>query len=340
MTEQLEERGRAERVPAADADSLPRLLGGRRGAADASVPPLVFVLGWWLGDGSVPIGAGAALLAGLVVALLRLRRGHRPVAALLGMLGVAVAAAVALYTGRAVDYFLVQLLSNAGSALVWALSILVRRPLLGVIVGVLLGQRMRWRRDTDLLRAYGRSSWVWVGQYLTRLAVFLPLWLAEQAGALVIARAALSLPLVTLCLAVSWAVLRKSLPPGHPGLRHPRTDEQPGERTADTPAEATARSGMNTDGVNTDGVNTDEMNTAGSDRAVSSEAVSSGAGPDESASAEAGARDRRETGDAAGPSLGQTRGGSAPDSSQSGTSQGEASSGGMAAPEPSSGGAP
>ncbi|APU12459.1 MULTISPECIES: DUF3159 domain-containing protein [Actinoalloteichus] len=290
MTEHLDERSRAGRgsAAAADADSLPRLLGGRRGAADASVPPLVFVLAWWLGQGSVPIGAGAALAAGLVIAVLRLRRGHRPVAALLGMLGVAVAGAVALYTGRAVDYFLVQLLSNAGSALVWALSILVRRPLLGVIVGVLLGQKMRWRRDADLLRAYGRSSWVWVGQYLTRLAVFLPLWIAEQAGALVVARAVLSLPLVTLCLAVSWAVLRRSLPSGHPGLRHP----QSGERAGDSAVSS----------------------TTGQDGAMSGQAVSDGADS-------SGAADRLDTEAGVGSDCGSAVSGQAAGRSQPQTSQ-------------------
>ncbi|AOS61242.1 DUF3159 domain-containing protein [Actinoalloteichus hymeniacidonis] len=236
MTEHPGGRSRSAQTvePDPDADSLPRLLGGRRGAVDASVPPLIFVLGWWLGGESVLVGAAAALLAGLVIAVLRIRGGKRPVAALLGMLGVAVAGLVAIYTGRAVDYFLVQLFSNMGSILVWAMSILVRRPLLGVIVGAVLGQKMRWRRDPGLLRAYGRASWVWVGQYSIRVAVFLPLWLAELTPALLVARTVLSLPLVTLCLAVSWAVLRRSLPTGHPGLRHPQTT------SPDRPVEADA----------------------------------------------------------------------------------------------------
>jgi hypothetical protein len=45
------------------------------------------------------------------------RRGDRPLAALLGLLGVSVTALIALYTGRAADFFLVQLLSNAASTL-------------------------------------------------------------------------------------------------------------------------------------------------------------------------------------------------------------------------------
>ncbi|WP_146167874.1 DUF3159 domain-containing protein, partial [Micromonospora sp. MH33] len=140
---------------------------------------------------------------------------------LIGLLAVCVAALIALRTGRATDFFLVQLVSNAASGLAWMVSIVVRWPLLGVLVGAVLGQRGRWRRDPALLRAYARGSWVWVATYLLRLAVFVPLWLGGQVVALVVARVALTWPLVAAALAVSWLVIRRSLPAGHPGLRHP-----------------------------------------------------------------------------------------------------------------------
>jgi len=57
---------------------------------------------------------------------------------------------------------------------------------------------------------------------VVRLAVFLPLYYNDQAVALGVAQAALTWPLIALCLAVSWWVIRRSLPPDHPGLRHPR----------------------------------------------------------------------------------------------------------------------
>jgi hypothetical protein len=210
---------------------LAEVLGGRGGAIDATVPVVAFVLAFTIADAAgvaspVAWAGGGAVLVGLVVAVVRLAMGGRPRAVLFGLLGVAVAALIALYTGRAVDFFLVQIVSNAASALVWAVSIVVRWPLLGVVVGTLLGQRTRWRRDPDLLRGYQRASWVWVGQYLVRLAVFLPLYSAEAVVALGIARTVLTWPLVALCVALSWPVLRSALPPGHGGLRHPAA---PGE---------------------------------------------------------------------------------------------------------------
>ena len=201
---------------------LKELLGGRRGAVDASVPPAVFVVGWLVSGHSIGWGAAAAIGAGVVVGLWRLAKGRRVTASVAGVAAVSLAAFVALQTGRAEDFFLVQLRSNVASALAWTLSILIRWPLLGVVVGLLLGQKVRWRRDPALVRAYGRASWVWVLQYLVRVGVFGLLWWSGWVVALGVARVALSWPLVAATVAASAVALRRALPADHPGLRHPR----------------------------------------------------------------------------------------------------------------------
>jgi hypothetical protein len=203
-------------------ESLASLLGGRSGAVDATLPPVAFVVAWLAAGQSIVAGVVAALVAAALAAGWRLRRGTQPRAALVGLLMVGLAALIVLRTGRAADFFLVQLATNLASALAWLVSITIRWPLLGVVVGAVLGQKARWRRDPALLRAYGRGSWVWVLQYLVRVAVFTPLWMADQVVALAAARVVLTWPLVAACLAVSWWVVRRALPPGHPGLRHPR----------------------------------------------------------------------------------------------------------------------
>jgi hypothetical protein len=202
---------------------LKELLGGRRGAVDASIPPAVFVVGWLVSGRSIGWGAAAAIAAGVAVGIWRLVKGRRVTASVAGVAAVSLAAFVALQTGRAEDFFLIQLLSNVASALAWALSILIRWPLLGVVVGLLLGQKVRWRRDPVLVRAYGWASWVWVLQYLVRVAVFGLLWWSGWVVALGVARVVLSWPLVAATVAGSAVALRRALPPDHPGLRHPRT---------------------------------------------------------------------------------------------------------------------
>ncbi|WP_245598467.1 DUF3159 domain-containing protein [Glycomyces arizonensis] len=207
-------------------DTLVSLLGGRRGAFDATAPLVVFILTWLAAGRSIGWGVGASLVAAAVIALVRLRQRAKPRAVLLGLLSVCVAGIIVLYTGRAADILLPRVLSNAASALVWAGSIVFRWPLLGVVVGALLGQRARWRSDPALLRAYSAASWTWVAMYALRVVVLTPFWLSDHEDFAVVgggvAQVLLSWPLLALCLVVSGAAMKALLPNDHPGLRHPQ----------------------------------------------------------------------------------------------------------------------
>ena len=206
------------------------LLGGRGQALDASLPSVAFVVVWLAADGlgaAQPVLAGgiAAVVVAAGVALWRHRRGERPRAVAVGMLLAVGAALLALYTGRAEDFFLPRIVANAGSLAAWLVSIAVRWPLLGLVVGALSGHPTRWRGDPDLVRGYCRASWVWVAQYAVRVVVFTGLWLADQVVALGIAQVVLTWPLVVACVAASWPLVRSALPPGHPGPLRPVVQE-------------------------------------------------------------------------------------------------------------------
>ena len=216
-------------------ESLSRLLGGGRAALEASVPPIAFLAAWLASGGALAVAVAWSIAASAALVVVALVQRRRPRAALIGMLATAVAAMVAYYTGDARDFFLIQLLSNAASALAWAISILVRWPLLGVIVGGLIGTRTRWRRDPALLRAYARASWIWVLQYAVRVVVFTALWWLDEPTWLAIMRAALTYPLVIACVAASGWVLFAAIPKGHPGIRKPQA---PGEGRAADPSVA------------------------------------------------------------------------------------------------------
>jgi hypothetical protein len=230
-------------------ESLGQVLGGRRGALDASIPPLAFVVGWLAANQSIGIGAAVAVGVSALLGTYRLIRGGRLGALAVSVAMVVAAALVALHTGRAEDFFLIRLMSNAASALLWAASIVIRWPLLGVVVGFVvdwdgswrLREKFRWRQDPDLVRAYGRASWVWVLlQYTLRVLVWGLLWWAGEVVALGVVTVALSWPLVAATVAVSGVVLFRSLPKDHPGLRHPRTSSD--GRGADDPNTSTAAS--------------------------------------------------------------------------------------------------
>ncbi len=184
-------------------------MGGPQGVADSSLPGLLFVIAYSVSGGELTLSAGLAVGLGAALAVFRRIRGESLKFALTGFAGVAIAAFIATRTGRAEDFFLPGLLFNAGYALAYVVSIVIGWPLIGVIIGPITGRGMRWRDEPDLVTLYSRVSWVWVGMFLLRLAVQLPLYLSGSLLALGIARTAMGLPLFLLCLWISWLMLRR-----------------------------------------------------------------------------------------------------------------------------------
>ncbi len=168
------------------------------------------------------VALAAGVGTAVAVAAWRATRGHQVRAAVLGLLPVLGGAVIAARTGRPEDFFAVRILANAASALAWAGSVWVGRPLLGVVTGSVLRQRGAWRRDPDLYRGYVRASWWWTASFVLRTVLLGALYLASTPVLLGVVQVAMSWPLMTVVLLVSWRVLHAALPPGHPGLLHPR----------------------------------------------------------------------------------------------------------------------
>jgi hypothetical protein len=185
-------------------------IGGPQGIADSSVPTIVFVAVYTLAGNRISLAGLCALAAGLAIAILRLAKGESLRFALAGFVGVAVAAFIASRTGRAEDFFLPGLLLNLAYGTVYLVSILVRWPLLGVILGPTLGGAgTAWRKDPHQLRVYSRASWIWVGVFSARLAVQLPFYLAGSLVALGITRTAMGLPVFALGIWLSYLILKR-----------------------------------------------------------------------------------------------------------------------------------
>lgn len=203
-------------------ESLSRLLGGGKAAIEGSVPPVAFLFAWLATGGELLTAVVASLVASIVVFVYAIIEHRKPKAVFIGMLMTVIAAMIAYYTGEARNFFLIQLLSNAASALAWVVSIVIGWPFLGIIVGGLIGTKTRWRKDPVLLRAYKRASWIWVLQYVIRVAVFSVLWWLDETTWLAIMRAALTYPLIIACVAASGWVLFAAIPRSHPGIRKPQ----------------------------------------------------------------------------------------------------------------------
>jgi hypothetical protein len=209
----------ASRLPevARDDERPPTLLeaaGGPAGIVESSLPALVFVIAYTASGQDVNVSAAIAVGLTVVIALVRLVRREPARHALSGLIGVAFAAFIATRSGKAENFFLPGLLANAAYATAFAVSIAVRWPLVGVIVGQLDGEGTAWRAHPERVTAFTRASWLWTALFSVRLLVQLPLYLTGAVVALGIARTAMGLPLFALGLFLTWKLVHRHRRPG------------------------------------------------------------------------------------------------------------------------------
>jgi hypothetical protein len=196
--------------------SLQAAFGGKAGLLDAGLPGVIFVLSYTLTGRDLSLALIIALASAAVLSVVRIVQRRSLQFALSGFLGVGIAAFIASRTGRAEDFYLPGLLYNAGYGLAFLISIVLRWPIIGVMLSLITQAGTSWRKDPVLVRAYTRASWVWVGMFLIRLAVQLPLYLIGEDAlvALGFARVALGVPLYLVVLWVTYRVLKASVPTG------------------------------------------------------------------------------------------------------------------------------
>ena len=74
-------------------------------------------------------------------------------------------------TGKAEDFYLPGLWTNAIYGSAYLVSILLRWPVIGLIIGPLLEENFRWRKDPARTKVYIKATWLWVGMFAIRLVV-------------------------------------------------------------------------------------------------------------------------------------------------------------------------
>ncbi|WP_307866422.1 DUF3159 domain-containing protein [Leucobacter chromiisoli] len=183
-------------------------IGGWRGVAESLLPGLLFLVVYvFTQDPSVSVIAPAVLAVLAVVLRLALRQ---PAAsAFSGALGVAVCVAATLLTGSGRDYFLPGFWINGAWSAALLISLLAGWPLLGVALGALRGDLRAWRGDRVLRRVATWTTLLWLGMFAARLAVQLPLYLADRTEALGLARLVMGVPLFALVVLFTWLLLSR-----------------------------------------------------------------------------------------------------------------------------------
>lgn len=203
-----ERRARLARLLTSRELSLPAVLGGWRGIGDMASPHLLFLVVYTASSGALAVAAWSALAVAALLAAVRLMLRQPFWQAIAGFAGVGVSALIAIQSGHGADFYLPHLLRGAVVGAAFLISIALRWPLIGVVVGPAIGQRLSWRRDRAMLRAYQWCTALWAVAIVARLAVQIPLYLVGDVVALGIVHILLGLPLFAGVVVGCWRILR------------------------------------------------------------------------------------------------------------------------------------
>ncbi|SDS18502.1 Protein of unknown function [Nocardioides scoriae] len=208
-------------------------LGGVRGMLEAAVPTIAFtVLFLTLHDLRLAITVSLAA-AGVLLAVRLVQRSSVQFV-LNALFGIGIGALFAWRAARgggdegeqALAYFLPGLIYNAAYATLMVLTIVVRWPLVGFIVGSVAGDPTAWHADRSVVRLCTKLTWLLALPCVLRVAVQAPVYLAGTNGwwstgsavaALGVAKLVMGWPLQVACLAgMVWVLTRNRTPVATP----------------------------------------------------------------------------------------------------------------------------
>ena len=207
---------------------LSKALGGKRGMLEAAVPTLAFTVSF-LSTVDLRLALLISVSAAVFLLVVRIVQRSTPQFVVNSLVGIGIGALFAWRSAQgggdasdnALAYFLPGLIYNVGYASLMVLSIVVRWPVVGFMVGSVAGDPTEWHRDPQIVRLCRNLTWMLVLPCLVRVSVQLPLYLsgraAEDAGpmiaALGVSKIALGWPLQLAALGgMAWLLGRNSTP--------------------------------------------------------------------------------------------------------------------------------
>jgi hypothetical protein len=208
------QRSRLGEVKPGEAPSGRALLGavgGIRGLIEAILPGLGFLVLYTVTH-ELWISVLAPFVIALVFIAVRAIQRQPVMPAITGAIGIALSAGLALLTGSAANNFLLGFVINGIAVVALVVSLLVRRPLIGLIVSLLTGDE-HWRHDPAKLKVAYVATVLWLLLSGLRLAVQVPLYLADLPDALAATKLVMGVPLYLGLLWVTWMLVRTAWQP-------------------------------------------------------------------------------------------------------------------------------
>jgi hypothetical protein len=162
---------------------LSKAIGGWRGLIDSALPSMLFIL-IFVFQQDLNNALIAALILGGILLLIRLFERKPLTQVISGFVGLSISVLITWRTKDASNFFLTGIITNAVYGFALLVSVLIRKPLIGYLVGSLVGDTSGWLKHPLLVRAYTIVTWLWVGVFGLRLVVQIPLYLNDSVALL------------------------------------------------------------------------------------------------------------------------------------------------------------
>ena len=187
-------------------DRLLAQAGGVSGLIYSSLPVVTFVVASSVSG--LPAAIGSALGVAALVLLWQLVRRESMQPALSGFLGVGVCALIAYIVGQSKGYFLLGIWMSLLWAVVFAVSVLIRRPIVGYMWSWATGRDRGWRDVPRAVYAFDLATLGWVLVFAARFVVQRLLYDAGQTGWLGVARIGMGWPLTLVAGLLTYAAIK------------------------------------------------------------------------------------------------------------------------------------
>ncbi|QSX09460.1 DUF3159 domain-containing protein [Alkalibacter rhizosphaerae] len=181
-------------------EELQLLLKGK--TLDALIPPFVYVVA----NGFFDLKIAAALAIGSALALMIIRWKSKKTLkyAFFGLLGVLIAAAFAILSDNAVNYFLPNLLTNLGLVVITTFSLVIRKPLAAWVSHISRGWELAWFWRPDIRPAYTEVTIFWLSFFCIRAVLQFLVLIEANIALLFLVNTLLGFPVTGVVVLISY----------------------------------------------------------------------------------------------------------------------------------------
>lgn len=192
-----------------DREKVLAAFGGKKGLIDSGIPSIIFLLVFNISH-QLHTALVASVSISALLTIVRLAKRDTLQHAISGLVGALICAWFANRTGNPSDLYIPKLLTNLGYGTLYLVGNLSGWPILGLMLGPILGENLKWRNHPERKRAYTMASWLWVLMFFTRIAVQYPIYRSGNVNLLGTVNLAMGYPLFIATAYGSWMVLKNA----------------------------------------------------------------------------------------------------------------------------------